>query len=235
MDVLIAKDEGSRFRITGTQPFEKPVVDSNSSLLKASKNTLDIVKYSLRQGFDIFVSKNITTSEVIPSDLVISESDDPLVAAKNIAINDINNLMHQNVFGLSILDSMDYLDCLLKLMAAGIFITDENREDKYFEIIEAAQTEENPEPLSEDSTIEDEQKYIEQKRKYDQAQKNLTTLEKYLNAYDKISTVRFVSDMLNSAHDAVKSAKSVEEVENAVREYCEKVKRCFRSENQCTT
>lgn len=171
----------------------------------------------------------------MPSDLVVAESDDPLVAAKNIAMNDINNLMHQNIFGLSILDSMDYLDCLLKLMAAGIFITDENREDKYFEIIEAAQTAENPAPLAEDSTIEDEQRYIEQKRKYDQAQKNLTTLEKYLNAYDKISIVRFVSDILNNARDSVNSAKSVEDVEKAVKEYCEKVDKCFSDETQCTT
>jgi hypothetical protein len=31
---------------------------------------------------------------------------------------------------------MDYLDSMMKLISNGIFITDENREDKYFEIIE---------------------------------------------------------------------------------------------------
>ena len=175
----------------------------------------------------IHISKNITTNEVIPSDLVISESEDSLEAAKNIAMNDILNLMHQNIFGASILDCMDYLNCMLKLMSAGIFITDENREDKYFEIIEEAQTTECPKELTSDSTFEEEQNYIEQKRKYDTAQNNLSTLEKYLNAYDKLSKVKFVNDFLNTSKEAVENSTSVEEVETAMKEYCEKLNKYF--------
>ena len=61
---------------------------------------------------------------------------------------------------MNIIDAMDYLNCYMKLMAAGIFITDSNREDKYFEIIEAAQENEEPAPLKEDATFEEEQNYI---------------------------------------------------------------------------
>jgi len=37
-----------------------------------------------------------------------------------------------------VVDSFEYLQAYMELLAAGIFITDRNREDKYFEIIEAA-------------------------------------------------------------------------------------------------
>jgi len=46
--------------------------------------------------------------------------------------------MQYNVYGVSVLECFDYLTCYMKMLANGIFITDENREDKYFEIIEAA-------------------------------------------------------------------------------------------------
>lgn len=192
-------------------------------LLKASRKTLEIVNFSLSKGLIVHVSKNITTDEVIPTDLVVSESDDPVEAAKNMAVNDIMNLMNQNIFGMCVLDCIDYLNCTMKLMSAGIFITDDNREDKYFEIIEAAQSIECPKELTEESTFEDEQNYIEQKRKYDAAQDNLSTLEKYLDAYGKISKVKFVGDFLNKAKEQVESSTTLEEVENATREYCEKL------------
>ena len=51
---------------------------------------------------------------------------------------------------------MDYLNCYMKLLSAGIFISDKNREDKYFEIIEAAQECEEPSELTENSTFEEE-------------------------------------------------------------------------------
>ena len=91
----------------------------------------------MSEGKSIYVPKSHPYSEVVPSDFVVNE-EDPLARAKRIALHDINNKLQQNIFNMNVVDSMDYLDCYMKLMAAGIFITDANREDKYFEIIEAA-------------------------------------------------------------------------------------------------
>ena len=227
LEVLIVSDYGDCWKVSGTQPIDKPVVDSNQTYLKASLKTLEIAKESLSSGKDVFISKNVTTNEVIPSDLIIIESEDRVETSRKIAIADITNLINQNVFGASILDSMDFIECSMKLMSVGIFITDENREDKYFEIIDAAQSMDEPEPLTDSSTFEDEQKYLEDKRKYDQAQKNLETLEKYLNAYDKLSKIRFVDNLLNKTRDDVKRAKTVEEINSAMVEYNEKIKDFF--------
>jgi len=70
---------------------------------------------------------------------------------------------------MNVIDLMDYLDCYINLLNAGYYITDSNREDKYFKVIEDAQEAEEPAPLSQDASFEDEQKYIEAKQKYDTA------------------------------------------------------------------
>lgn len=219
-ELLIAKDDGDNYEIVGVQPMDRPVVNSEHSLLRASSRVVDSVKTALANGKRVYVSRRQGGPEVVLSDLVIRDSETPLEVAKRLAYNDITNLVNQNAFGVSLLDAMDYLDCMMRLMSAGIFITDDNREDKYFEIIEAAQSVEEPKPLTQESSFDDEQNYVEQKRKYDQAQANLATLEKYLNAYDKLAKVKFVADLLNGAKDKVSAAKDVPEVTEAVREYC---------------
>ena len=42
----------------------------------------------------------------------------------------------------------------------------------------------------------------------------MNTLEKYLNAYDKISKVNFVNTLLNEMREKVLNANSEEEVKN---------------------
>jgi hypothetical protein len=54
------------------------------------------------------------------------------------AINEISSRLHQALFSISVIDLMDYLECYVTLLNAGYYITDQNREDKYFEIIEAS-------------------------------------------------------------------------------------------------
>lgn len=174
------------------------------------------------------------TGETKPTNIEIVENKDPVVAAKNLALLDITNLINQNVFQMSIIDTMDFLNSYMRLLNYGIFITDENREDKYFEIIDSAQTVEEPEPLNEDSSFEEEQDYIEKKRAYDIAQDKLRTLETYLNAYDKLSKVKFVDNLLNKSKEEVIKSSTVEDVESAVKEYCDKLN-TFMFAAPCTT
>jgi hypothetical protein len=57
---------------------------------------------------------------------------------RNVALTEILKLANKNIFAVNVIEAMDFLNCYMKLLNAGIFITDQNREDKYFEIIEAA-------------------------------------------------------------------------------------------------
>lgn len=222
MDVLVVEKLDRYFKVLGTQPIDLPPPE-NKFTIRASLKTLELAEDSLEAGKTVYVKDNVCGPEATPWNLLITESDDPLEVKKNIAVNQLNILINNNIFGVSIIDSMDYLNCMMKLMSVGIFITDENREDKYFEIIEAAQTTEEPAPLTENSSFEEEQTYIEQKRKYDQAQMNLETLEKYLNAYDKLSKIKFVNDLLNKYKDIILAAKTQEDIDAAIKEYTEKL------------
>jgi hypothetical protein len=56
-------------------------------------------------------------------------------------------------------------------------------------------------------------------------------LEKYLNAYDKLSKIRFVNNLLNDYKERVQSATSVSDVELIVKEYCEKLDSFFFNSN----
>ena len=113
----------------------------------------------------------------------------------------------------------------LKLINAGFVITDDTREDKYFEIIEQAQACEEPVPLSDTATFDDEQKYMEDKAKYDKAQNNLKTLEKYLNAYDNLQAVYHTAEIMQTAKDKIKNAATIAEIDKAKEEYAENLKK----------
>jgi hypothetical protein len=53
----------------------------------------------LSYGNDVYISKRDSSiNEIVPEDLEIIENTDPLQAAKNLAINDINNKINQNIF-----------------------------------------------------------------------------------------------------------------------------------------
>jgi hypothetical protein len=56
-------------------------------------------------------------------------------------------------------------------------------------------------------------------------------LEKYLNAYDKLSKIRFGNNLLNDYKERVQSASSVSDVELIVKEYCEKLDSFFFNPN----
>ena len=222
IELLLGIERDDRYEICGITYFGATNLEPQYVQLKASSLAIALTKTALESGKRISVSKNHEYAEILPNDLVIEDLDE-LESKKRIATNDINALMHQNVLGLCIVDSMQYLDCYMKLLAAGIFIHDGNREDKYFEIIEKAQSTEEPVPLPKDASFEEEQTYIENKRKFDEAQGNLKTLEDYLNSLEAVQRVSFINKILQNAKSAVESASTIEDVDKVVNEYKSKI------------
>ena len=218
--LLVKEHDKDSWEVCGQTYLGAPSFGPEYSTLKASKITLLTAAKALECGKRVFISKAHEYSEVLPTDLVI-EDVDSLIAKKRMALNDINSLMHQNILGVSVVDSFEYLQAYMELLAAGIFITDRNREDKYFEIIEAAQTNQEPPPLPENASFEDEQAHTEILAAWKESQKNLNTLEKYLNALDKIQKIFGVNKILQTAKTSVEEAKTEEEVSEAVKKYQE--------------
>lgn len=225
-EVLLVEDAGEAWNVIGTTGMSASSVIKGDKTVRASKNAVLIAKHELELGNKVAMAKNFTGVEVTPNDLVITQTDE-LTRAKQLALNTIVNLIQQNILNVTVIESMEYLDSYMKLMNAGIFITDANREDKYFEVIEAAQTNEEPSPLPENAAFSEEQKYAEQKKKYDQAQENLKTLEKYLNGYDRLAKISYVNSILTSMREKVTNAMSIEAVNQCMAENEELIKSRF--------
>ena len=217
-ELLLVKDQGNFWQVQGITYSNAMLVEPDCSTLRATLFTIEACKKALSEGKKITISKVQEYSEVKPTDLVIQAISD-LDRCKQMAINEISARMHQALFSASIVDLMEYLNNYICLLNAGYFITDANREDKYFDVIEASQECEEPEALKEDATFEQEQEYIEKKQKYDIAQFNLNTLEKYLNSYDKLMQLKHNKDFLTETRNKIEESTTIEDVEQQLKIY----------------
>lgn len=218
IELLLGKSNGNFWEICGITYFGASSFDDDLVALKASKIAIEKTKEALSRGKIVVVSKKHEFAEILPSDLVIEDVDE-LTAKKRIALNDINAAMHQNILSLCVMDALDYLKSYMDLLAGGVFVNNSNREDKYFEIIESAQANPEPEPLSDDASIEEEQEYLNKKRLHKIAQDNLETLEKYLNSLDKIQKIDGVNKMLQDAKESIEQANDENEIDEAIEKY----------------
>lgn len=217
-ELLLVKDQGNFWEVIGITYSNAMLVEPDCATLRATLFAIEDCKKALSEGKKITVSKKTEFSEVQPKDLVI-ESVDELSRHKLMAINEVAARMHQALFAVNVIDLMDYLNNYVALLNAGYYITDANREDKYFEVIEASQECEEPEALKDDATFEQEQEYIEKKQKYDNAQFNLNTLEKYLNSYDKLTQLKHITDFLTETRKKIEEASTIEDVQQIINVY----------------
>ena len=217
-ELLLVKDNGNFWEVIGITYSNAMLVEPDCTTLRATLFAIEDCKKALSEGKKITVSKKTEFSEVQPKDLVI-EAVDELSRHKQMAINEVAARMHQALFAVNVIDLMDYLNNYVTLLNAGYYITDANREDKYFEVIEASQECEEPEALKDDATFEQEQEYIEKKQKYDNAQFNLNTLEKYLNSYDKLTQLKHITDFLTETRKKIEEASTIEDVQQIINVY----------------
>ena len=217
-ELLLVKDNGNFWEVIGITYSNAMLVEPDCTTLRATLFAIEDCKKALSEGKKITVSKKTEFSEVQPKDLVI-EAVDELSRHKQMAINEVAARMHQALFAVNVIDLMDYLNNYVTLLNAGYYITDANREDKYFEVIEASQECEEPEALKDDATFEQEQEYIEKKQKYDNAQFNLNTLEKYLNSYDKLANIKHITDFLTETRKKIEEASTIEDVQQIINVY----------------
>ncbi len=211
-ELLLVKDQGNFWQVQGITYSNAMLVEPDCSTLRATLFVIEDCKKALAEGKKITISKVQEYSEVQPHELIIEEIDD-LSRCKQMAINEVAARLHQALFSISVIDLMEYLNNYVCLLNAGYFITDANREDKYFEVIEASQECEEPEELTKDTTFQQEQEYIEKKQKYNIAQYNLSTLEKYLNSYDKLQKLKDITTFLTETRQKIEAVKTIDEVE----------------------
>lgn len=221
-ELLLVKDQGNFWEVIGITYSNAMLVEPDCSTLRATLFAIEDCKKALHDGKRITISKVLEFSEVQPNDLIINDVNE-LERIKLVALNEVSARMQHLILTVSIIDAMDFMQTYMQLLNAGIFITDSNREDKYLEIIEKSQEIEEPTQLSQDASFEQEQEYITNKKLFDDAQTNLATLEKYLNAYDKLFKVKYVYDTLNAVKIDIENATDSNTISKIMAEYNKKI------------
>lgn len=223
-ELLLVKDIDTVYELVGITYSTALSVDPSLKTLKGSLLTIEKAKRCIQDGVYVTIPKTLKFSEVQPDELITNE-EDGISRAKRCVCNEINARMHQMIIGVSLIDAMNFMNNYLKLLNMGFYITDENREDKYFEIIEQAQSVEEPEPLSGEYTFEDEQEYIEKRKKYETSQNTLSILEKYLNSYDNLTKIQNVCNILNESKEKIEEASTEDEILEVREKYMNEIKK----------
>jgi hypothetical protein len=210
--LLQVRDEGLTWGVYGITENSALPVTTEYLYLRASAGCIAAVKENLEQGNSITLPKVLQYEEAQVTELIIGVTSG-LEKAKQAAIVELNSRLQASLLTMSVIDSIDFLDTYAILMDAGIFITDLNREDKYLEVIEASQIE-KPEDVPDDATFEQEQERNKLMIQYDTAQRNLATLEKFLNARDKIMPINFMAGFIARMKTDLQAAETEEQIQD---------------------
>ena len=222
---LIVQECDDHYMVKDTIQGSTLPMDLTMKTIEVDDVIWSIVQKALNDGKSVGLLKT-NDKNVKAIDLIIDDPDEIEILRRR-SLREIQDLMQNQIFCVGLIDSFDFLESYMKMLNKNILITDENREDMYFKVIEQAQDCQEPEPLKENSTFEDEQAYITQKNKYEQAQDTLKTLESYLNGYDKLKKVTFINKILTESRDRIREATTADEINEVKQGYIDDITNLF--------
>lgn len=179
-NVVNVIDLGSYYRARSVAKSDMAYIEPGRIYLKISALSAERIKDELEKGTEVLIPKDMTR-EVLPVDLILNKTD-PLTVIKGVALAKIRAKIDGHLASISALEFYSFFTVHAKLMDAGYFITDENREEKYLEIINSG---------NEDI---------------------ISSLEEYLENRDKINVVSWSYKQLKRAEEAIENIETEEEV-----------------------
>lgn len=133
-DVALVEDLGDKLKVKYIDTYQNSLLKSDGLYVKISNVAGDVIREAISEFKMVFLPKNIN-GELCISDVVI-EDIDGFEKDKRIALVDIYNKMDYYQFNIGAIDFFNFLATYSKLAAEGYFIHEDNREEKYIEIIE---------------------------------------------------------------------------------------------------
>lgn len=184
-ELATVQDRGSHWKVTNVT---KNTLDNQATkderVLKLSYVSYKQIQEALIEGKAVHVQKSLRTDEVLPGEFEVIdlETSDPLSEARDAAIIKVRMLVTPELSKISGFAMYGFIVLNNDLAANGYFITNENREEKYLEILETG----------------DEQL--------------IAKLEDYLNYKDEIEAVAQLERKFSAFTAEIKTAADVEEV-----------------------
>lgn len=133
-DVACVEDLGDKLRVKYVDNYENAMMKNDGVYVKISNTAADVINTAVRNGSLVYLPKNVN-GELSFIDVVITEVDD-LQKDIRIFLCEIYGRVNYQQFFVSAMDYFEYLNVFADLATLGIFVTNDNREEKYLEIIE---------------------------------------------------------------------------------------------------
>lgn len=191
----MVQDRGTHWFVTNvTQNTLDSQAEKDEKFLRLSYMSHQLIKQALMEGKKVHIHKTLQTGEVLPGefDVIDLKESDPLQESREASVRKIRMLITPELAKASGFALYGFMVLNNDLANRGYFITNENREEKYLEILETG----------------DEQL--------------IAKLEDYLNYKDEIEAVAFVERRFKQFRDEIREATSAEQVKEIEERFLER-------------
>lgn len=182
-DVVYLADIGTHWQVEGVAKSDLTYLHPGRQYMSVSHMAALGIKKELAEGNSVAIAKNLVNSEIALGDYTVNliEGVDKV---KNSALCEIDSLADSYLISLSMMEFFNFINLNNIFFEKGIFITDENREEKYLEVI---------------NTEDD---------------KLIGNLEKYLEAKDSITRVYWRYEKVSEFKKELELLTDEAEIEN---------------------
>ena len=194
-ELATVQDRGAFWKVTNlTKNTLDNLANREEKVLKLSYMSYQLMKEALMEGKAVHVQKTLRTDEVLPGEFEVMdfEKSDPLGEARDAAVTKVRMLVTPELSKISGFAMYGFIILNNDLAANGYFITNENREEKYLEILETGD------------------------------EKLIAKLEDYLNYKDEIEAVAQLERKFSAFCAEIKTAATVEQVKEIQDRFLER-------------
>ena len=184
-DLAVVEDRGTYWRVANVmQNTLDNQANRNESVLRLSYMSAQLIKEALLANKLVNIPKSLTTTEVLPGEFTIVDlaQTDEIQEARNATLVKIRMLVTPELSKISGFALYGFMILNNDLANTGYFITNDNREEKYLEILETGD------------------------------EKLITKLEDYLNYKDEIERVAQLERKFSACRSEIQSANTVDEI-----------------------
>lgn len=186
-ELAVVEDRGPYWLVTNvTKSSLDGLANREERMLKLSYMSYQQIKEAIMAGKAVHIGKSMMTDEVMPGEFTIIERSeaavDMLQQARDASIVKIRMLVSPEIAKISGFAMYGFIILNNDLSNAGYFITNENREEKYLEILETGD------------------------------EKLIAKLEDYLNYKDEIEAIAQLERKFSHFRTSMKAAPTVEAV-----------------------
>jgi hypothetical protein len=194
-DLATVQDRGSHWFVTNvTQNTLDNQAENDEKILRLSYMSHQLIKQALMAGKKVHIHKTLQTGEVLPGefDVVDLAETDPIQEARDASVVKIRMLVTPDLSKISGFALYGFMILNNDLASNGYFITNENREEKYLEILETGD------------------------------EKLIAKLEDYLNYKDEIEAVAHLERRFTAFRNEIRTATTAEEIKATEERFLER-------------